>query len=628
MTTTSMNQVFSMSQNNVQTQQSSGMGATKADTAKATDFSQYMKASTADTNSRDVSTAKVQGKVTERGSVTPSRQENDFNNASVTKDADKATLDGSNVEKLQNVTESQTEDKTAEQPSGQEKLQSEDTKEDTNRVKQIQFGDIIVSFECLQEIMPEDVTDTESDGGKQSLWIQLQVPEQIKEAFSQIKEKLVAKVAESFDVPEEDVVNAMEQLAMNVLDFLQQDSLKDLAITVTGEESKISLVTDESLMENYQTMCGEVEEVFATLTEPEAQAFEEVTEVLQKAEDTINGLSGQLDVTKSQQTELMIWSEKPQITMEVLPEQPTAQTEELPQAITELVEATEVSQETAPQQTTAQQVQTDALQADNFTEVSKVSGQSAVAEELPNPVIRDNASDETVEQADGQNMRVEVTVEDSAKEQVTEEHSEKQQGEDAQSQPKDEKTQSLKTTGEAPAVHSNTTVQTITTENQVQTIVKTQESSYDGIVRQIVEQVKVEFKPDTVSMELQLTPENLGKVKLHVASKEGMITAQLFVQNEAVKNAMEAQLMVLRDAMQQQGIKVEAVEVTVQTGAFAENLEQNSQQRKKEAENESKSYQKKGINLLQGLDEDSMNEEELLRAHIMQESGNSVDMNA
>lgn len=628
MTTTSMNQVFSMLQNSVQTQQSSGMGTTKADTAKTTDFSQYMKASTADTNTRDASTTKVQGKVATKETVTSSQQKDDFQDISVVNATDKVTLDENDIENPQNVTEVQNEDKVAEQPSGQEKLQPEDTEDGTDRVKQIQFGDIIVSFECLQEIMPEDTADTGSDDGKQSLWIQLQVPEQVKEAFSQIKEKLVAKVAESFDVSEEDVVNAMEQLAMNVLDFLQQDSLKDLAITVTGEESKVALVTDESLMENYQSMCGEVEEVFASLTEPEAQAFEEVAEVLQKAEDTINELSGQLDVTKSQQTEPMLWSEKPQITMEVLPEQPTAQTEQLPQVVAELVETTEASQETVPQQTTAQQVQTDTLNADNFTEVSKVSGQGTVAEETPNPVIRDNVSDETLEQADGQNMKVEATVEDSAKEQVTEEQSENQQGEDAQSQPKDEKTQGLKTTSENVAVHSNTTVQTVATENQVQTIVKTQESSYDGIVRQIVEQVKVEFKPDTVSMELQLTPENLGKVKLHVASKEGVITAQLFVQNEAVKNAMEGQLMVLRDAMQQQGIKVEAVEVTVQTGAFAENLEQNSQQRKKEAENESKSYQKKGINLLQGLDEDSMNEEELLRAHIMQESGNSVDMNA
>ena len=115
---------------------------------------------------------------------------------------------------------------------------------------------------------------------------------------------------------------------------------------------------------------------------------------------------------------------------------------------------------------------------------------------------------------------------------------------------------------------------------------------------------------------------------MQVTSKEGAVTAQLFVQNETVKAMIESQLMVLREAMNEQGVKVEAVEVTVETGQFGRSLEQHSEQQKQEAERQAKSYQRRAINLLAGIEEESMDAEELLRAHIMRESGNSVDMNA
>ena len=173
-----------------------------------------------------------------------------------------------------------------------------------------------------------------------------------------------------------------------------------------------------------------------------------------------------------------------------------------------------------------------------------------------------------------------------------------------------------------------TTVQTVSFDNQIQTITKTEQTSFEGIVRQIVQQVKVQVKPDTVSMELQLNPENLGKVNLHVSSKEGAVTAQLFVQNETVKQAIEGQIMVLREAMQQQGIKVEAVEVTVETGDSSRNLEQHEEDSKENAREQARKVSRKNINLLNGLEEVDLEEEEILRTHIMRQSGNSLDMNA
>lgn len=67
---------------------------------------------------------------------------------------------------------------------------------------------------------------------------------------------------------------------------------------------------------------------------------------------------------------------------------------------------------------------------------------------------------------------------------------------------------------------------------------------------------------------------------MHVAvtAKEGIVTAQLTAQNEQVKAALENQLTALKEQFNNQGIKVEAVEITVQSHGFEseQNLEGNN----------------------------------------------------
>ena len=58
-------------------------------------------------------------------------------------------------------------------------------------------------------------------------------------------------------------------------------------------------------------------------------------------------------------------------------------------------------------------------------------------------------------------------------------------------------------------------------------------------------------------------PASLGSVNVQIAAKDGVITAQFTAQNETVKAAIESQLVQLRTQFEEQGIKVDAVEVTV-----------------------------------------------------------------
>ena len=132
-------------------------------------------------------------------------------------------------------------------------------------------------------------------------------------------------------------------------------------------------------------------------------------------------------------------------------------------------------------------------------------------------------------------------------------------------------------------------------------------------------------------MEMQLNPENLGKIYLNVSEKEGVVRAQIAAQNAAVKEALETQVMELRQSLNQQGIKVDAIEVTVATHEFEQNLEENARQEQQAQQQmeESQKQTRKNLNL-NDLDSMSglMSEEEQLAAQIMRDNGNQIDFTA
>lgn len=95
------------------------------------------------------------------------------------------------------------------------------------------------------------------------------------------------------------------------------------------------------------------------------------------------------------------------------------------------------------------------------------------------------------------------------------------------------------------------------------------------IINQILESAKVKELANGGSVELTLTPETLGKVNLTVAAKNGVVTASITAQTEAAKDAIAANIEVLKENLNNQGIKVESVEVAVASHNLEQNLEQN-----------------------------------------------------
>jgi len=141
------------------------------------------------------------------------------------------------------------------------------------------------------------------------------------------------------------------------------------------------------------------------------------------------------------------------------------------------------------------------------------------------------------------------------------------------------------------------------------------------IIRQIIDQVKVNVGKDIQSMEVQLNPENLGKVYVNVEAKEGVMQAKIIAETEAAKNAIENNLAILKDNFSNSEIKVEAIEVMVAAYGFFEESQNGNFDNQEQTNDTSKSV---GIISVNGVNEDELTEEEALEVEIMKTQGNTV----
>lgn len=133
------------------------------------------------------------------------------------------------------------------------------------------------------------------------------------------------------------------------------------------------------------------------------------------------------------------------------------------------------------------------------------------------------------------------------------------------------------------------------------------------VVRQVVDSIKLNNTRMMQSIEIQLNPENLGKVNVMVSVREGVITAQIATENEQVKRAIESQMNTLKETFEAQGIKVEAVEVTVQSHAFESN--QSFEGDKEQGDATSKAKRKINLDGLNFDDEVEETAEEVVSVH-------------
>lgn len=167
-------------------------------------------------------------------------------------------------------------------------------------------------------------------------------------------------------------------------------------------------------------------------------------------------------------------------------------------------------------------------------------------------------------------------------------------------------------------------------ETPVQTVYSTG-SAWDvdtqNIMRQIMDYMKVNLGADLSSVEMQLHPANLGTLQIQVVAKGGIMTANFITENEAVKAALESQMIQLQQQFDEQGVKVDAIEVTVQTHQFEQNLEQGRGSSRGDQE-PAKKQRVRRIDLSGEFLAEELEEEDTLTADLMKANGNTVDYTA
>ena len=371
-------------------------------------------------------------------------------------------------------------------------------------------------------------------------------------------------------VSDEQVEDAMSILGLQWMDLLNPASLSQLVTQLTGTEDACSLLMSEeftNIMQNTDALVQSLSETLGISKDELVALQNQLAELTADFNETVDMSDGGVQ-EMAPQTDATI----------------TSQDTTVMAATVQMTHTTEETQNVQPEEET----------------------------EDATPVIQVNASEDAQTENNVSENASGERGESAAQSQKTKESSVNEHAQNMEFQVRAE--QQTAAPEEVNKVASRTTI------------------DVQDIMNQITEFAKVNLSSENSSIEMQLNPENLGKVYLHIAAtKEGNITAELAVSSETVKTALEAQIADLRTSLNQQGIKVDAVEVTIASHEFERNLEQNAAGEEQQGSQREESGRTAGRRLFRGeLDELSglMNEEEALAAQIMKDHGNTMDVTA
>jgi len=83
------------------------------------------------------------------------------------------------------------------------------------------------------------------------------------------------------------------------------------------------------------------------------------------------------------------------------------------------------------------------------------------------------------------------------------------------------------------------------------------------ILNQVIEQAQIILKEKGAEMHLQLQPDHLGKLVMKIAVEKGSVIANIVVENQAVKEVLESNLILLKNALNEKGFGIQGFHVSV-----------------------------------------------------------------
>jgi hypothetical protein len=87
------------------------------------------------------------------------------------------------------------------------------------------------------------------------------------------------------------------------------------------------------------------------------------------------------------------------------------------------------------------------------------------------------------------------------------------------------------------------------------------QSFHTEVVKQVVDKTASTLKSGQSEMQIDLKPESLGHLRLHVSMENQQVTVKILAENTQVKEMIERQASLIKSELQHQGIKVDAVNV-------------------------------------------------------------------
>ncbi len=389
-------------------------------------------------------------------------------------------------------------------------------------------------------------------------------------AMLEAARQLMEQLADELGLDIEDIENAMQTLGLTNLAILDNTNMTQIIAEVTGADDMMAIVTNADLYLSVQDMQDAVDTTKSNLMEEFGFSEEEFSEALEDFQQN-------------------------------MPKPETAEAETT-NPINETPAVFEIQS-------------TQELAGANRIEVSSVVQTERPIETVDAAETSENISFETVEDV--------TAVLSSEKEDESESSGNKNQNAD----------------DFAGSTFNNLMNQISSSLSEV---AETEEANAQqmprtnpqDIMEQITESIKLNITEQNTRMELQLHPASLGTVNVMIEqAKDGNMVAKFLTHNEDVKAAIEAQLQVLQEKFNEQGIKVTAVEVTVNTSGFDQTLN-DSQSQKEDDQDAQESIRKPMRRIRLGdlsMDDEGIagiDEEDQLTAEMMAINGNSVDFSA
>ena len=439
------------------------------------------------------------------------------------------------------------------------------------------------------------------------------VEEKLEEAvdvLEEASEEVMDTLCKEYGVDEETIQNLLDDMGLSVLDLLNPQNLVSFIVQLTGVATGEELLLDENFLTVMETMNHLAGKLMNDLN-VDMGGLQELVAQMEMVTDNVDGFEQVIE----------------EATKVIVPEVETKSDDTV-----EIDVTTESVATTETVSTTETTPATDTVDAKQVAEENVETTELKETEEVVKTVEAEGAEENI-------NKLQEKDVEDQTHEQPKEENTIESDIKAATKTPLNDSNDSMAGQQRGENFNTNETiVQTQSTVNVSQILdgLTTQSfSSYLSadtvqIMEQIVQQMRVTLSNEVTTMEMQMNPENLGKVYVNISSEEGVVNAQFHATNEVVKEALEAQISTLRESLNQAGVKVDAIEVTIASHEFERNLEQNHKNPEEDVNaQEANTTKRRNLNLdsldeLQGV----MSEEEALVAQIMRDNGNSVDFSA